>query len=135
MILIACIDDNFGMAFNRRRLSRDSAGYADISREAGTEPIFMDSRSEALFEGSGANTAGCPDFAEKAGEGEYCFFEFISPAPYIRKTEKIILYRWNRRYPSDVKFDIDPGLWRLESTSDFPGSSHEKITKEVYIRE
>ena len=135
MILVCCIEDNFGMAFNRRRVSRDSALCADLAASAGTAPIYMDSRSGALFEGLGANIISCPDFAEKAGEGDYCFLEFSSPARFEAMAEKIILYRWNRRYPSDLKFDIDLSRWICRSRADFPGSSHETITKEVYIRD
>ena len=135
MILAACIDDSLGMSFNRRRQSRDSAVYADLAAYAASSPIYMDSRSAHLFEGLNANIICRPDYAESAGKGEFCFTEFISPGPYETKIEKLILYRWNRRYPSDVKFDIDLSQWQLEFTVDFPGSSHEKITKEVYIRE
>ena len=135
MILVCCIEDNFGMAFNRRRVSRDSALCADLAATAGTSPIYLDSRSEALFDGLGANIVSCPDFAEKAGSGEYCFLEFAAPAVYEGRAEKIILSRWNRRYPSDLKFDIALDSWQLESTVDFPGSSHETVTKEVYIRD
>lgn len=135
MILALCIDDCLGMAFNRRRQSRDSALCADLAAMAAESAIWMDPRSAPLFEGLGANIKTDSAFAEKAGAGEYCFMEFLSPAAYEGKIEKIILYRWNRRYPSDLKFDIDLSLWRLESSSEFAGSSHEKITKEVYIRE
>jgi len=46
------------------------------------------------------------------------------------------LFRWNRIYPSDVKFPIklDQGQWHRVSTEDFLGSSHEKITMEVYAK-
>ena len=135
MILVACVEDKFGMAFGRRRVSRDSAVYADLSAEAVGKAIYTDPRSEALFENCSAKPLCSPDFAEKANAGDFCFFEFVSPAQFEHKTERIILYRWNRRYPSDVKFDIELGSWQLKSTSDFPGSSHEKITKEVYILE
>ena len=49
------------------------------------------------------------------------------------KIEKIVLFRWNRHYPADVHFQF-PGKWHLVQTEDFPGSSHEKITMEVYER-
>ena len=48
--------------------------------------------------------------------------------------EKIILFKWNRNYPGDFFFDIDvtSNHWILQESKDFPGSSHEKITMEVY---
>ena len=135
MILITCIEDSLGMAFNRRRVSRDAAVCEDILRESSGYAIWMDVRSKALFGDMGGNIRAGEGFAEKAAPGEYCFLEFESPAKYERGAEKLIIYRWNRRYPSDLKFDIDLGGWSLETSRDFAGSSHETITKEVYIRE
>lgn len=135
MILVVCLDDCLGMAFNRRRQSRDSLLIADLCAEAKGAAIHMDPRSALLFEGCGANIIDEDNFAENAGVGELCFAEFISPALLEARAEKLIIYRWNRRYQSDLKFDIDLGRWSLQQSLDFPGSSHDNITKEVYIRE
>ena len=48
------------------------------------------------------------------------------------KIEKIIVFWWNRHYPSDRKFDLDLSKWNKVSKEEFAGYSHEKITKEVY---
>ena len=48
--------------------------------------------------------------------------------------EQFIIYRWNRVYPTDVSVEIGTE-WKLTETEEFPGFSHEKITKEVYCRE
>ena len=54
---------------------------------------------------------------------------------YEDKAEKIIIFRWNRDYPADFYFDIDlQQNWQLESSADFVGSSHDKITEETYTR-
>ncbi len=135
MILVLCVDEQLGMAFNGRRQSRDRLLIADLAADASGMPIYMDFRSAPLFEGSGANIIPAEDFGEKANDGEYCFVEFFAPAALEPSAEKLIIYRWNRRYQSDVKFDIELGCWKLESSVDFPGSSHEMITKEVYSRE
>lgn len=133
MILIACVDERMGMAFNRRRQSRDKAVYADIA--AANTRIWLSPRSSMLFEGFDADICADEDFAQKAFSGEFCFVEFAPPAKFESRVEKIILYHWNRSYPADTKFDIPLDSWLLESTVEFPGSSHEKITKEVYTRE
>ncbi len=135
MILIVCVDDIMGMAFNRRRQSRDSLLCADIATEANGAAIWMDLRSALLFKDIDADIHAEDGFEVKAGVNEHCFLEFSSPAALEHRVEKIILYRWNRRYQSDLRFDIDLSHWQLESSTDFPGSSHENITKEVYIRE
>ena len=46
--------------------------------------------------------------------------------------EELVLYRWNRSYPGDVTFPWPLTGWKLVETADFPGTSHEKITEEVY---
>ena len=52
---------------------------------------------------------------------------------YREKLESLVLYRWNRRYPADVYFDLDLSQWRLVSRREFSGTSHDTITKEVYL--
>ncbi len=135
MILICCLDDCLGMAFNSRRQSRDSVLCRDIAAEAKGASLWMDPRSTLLFKDIEADIHSENGFESKAVEGEYCFVEFSAPSALEDKAEKIIIYRWNRRYQSDLKFDIDLARWRLDSVDEFPGSSHDKITKEVYTRE
>ena len=74
------------------------------------------------------------NFLEKAGAGEFCFVENCEIAPYLDRIEEVWVYRWNRHYPADARFPMDAvrARWRLKGTCDFPGSSHEMITEEVY---
>ena len=77
------------------------------------------------------------DFLKKAGPGELCFAETVSPGAYLApegqcQIERIVLFKWNRRYPGDVYFDIDLKRFNLIRSEDFAGSSHEKITMEIY---
>ena len=74
------------------------------------------------------------DFMAKAGNDDYCFAENISVKPYEKEMQKIILYRWNRVYPADLYFDIDLKNWHLKESNDFAGSSHDKITEEIYVK-
>ena len=124
-----------GMCFNSRRQSRDRLLISDLIELSHGNPIHIHPRSALLFENTGANIVSSENFADFAGNGEYCFLEFSAPALLEGKTEKLIIYRWNRRYQADTFFDIDLGHWKIESAADFCGSSHEKITREVYIRE
>lgn len=133
MVLVCCVDDIMGMAFFGKRQSRDRILYEDISHDAGDSLIHMENRSEALFENTSAHICPSEYPFDKAAPGEYLFLEFSNPSTVEARVEKIILYRWNRRYQSDLKFDIELENWTLESSCDFPGFSHERITKEVYI--
>jgi hypothetical protein len=65
-------------------------------------------------------------------EKSYCFAEnFTVNEEYV---DEIIVYKWNRVYPADTHFNIDLGNWTLTESVDFEGSSHEKITREIYRR-
>ena len=66
---------------------------------------------------------------EDINEAEYVFIENSKDIPSV-DFEKIIVYRWNRKYPGDMFFDL--GNRQLVSSEDFKGNSHDKITKEVY---
>ena len=135
MILVVCVDDSFGMLFNRRRQSSDSEVVKKILELSGNKRLLINSFSRSLFD---ENQALCidDDFLINASEGEYCFAEDVDVAPYISRAEKIVLFRWNRRYPADLFFpsNILEDGWKLEYAQDFPGNSHKKITMEVYCR-
>ena len=70
-----------------------------------------------------------------AGREDVCFVENLPLAPWAAAIERLTVYRWNRVYPADMRLDLalDRG-WHLVAASDFPGFSHEKITKEIYER-
>lgn len=119
--------------FNNRRQSRDSAVIADIAAECGGR-IFCAGYSLPLFSGLGLEVRASQDFLSAAGEGGLCFVENL-PFEEWKTAEKIIAYRWNRLYPGDLRCVPLPGesrLFRLAGRTEFPGTSHEKITKEVY---
>ena len=133
MILIVCVDDAGGLGFNRRRQSQDRALRARMLEKWGR--LWMNAYSAGQFAKEDPVTAD-EDFLEKAGPGDACFAEGPAAAEALDRAEKLVLYRWNRKYPADCHFplDLEARGWRLEETEDFAGSSHEKITEEVYVR-
>lgn len=135
MILIAAVDDDNGMMFNKRRQSQDEALRERILSLSAHSRLWMNQYTKKQF-GNAAHLAIDDDFLDMAAPGDYCFVENVPAAPYENKVEQIILFRWNRKYPGDFHFDIDlaAGGWKLSSAEDFHGSSHEKITMEVYCR-
>ena len=134
MIAIVCIDDKGGMLFNHRRQSQDRMLRADLLREAARRPVWMNAYSARQFGAPAENLRVAEDFPDRAGPGELCFAETADPAPWAARVEEIVLYRWNRRYPADLRFTLPLEGWTLERREEFAGSSHEKITKEVYRR-
>ena len=132
MILVVCIDDNGGRLFNRRRQSQDRLLRADLLQEADGQAIWMNRYSTGQFTEGAENIRVAEDFYLQAGAGEFCFFEDVDPVPWLDRAEKVLLYHWNRRYPSDgPRFPQPLAGWSVTRTEDFAGSSHERITKEV----
>lgn len=137
MIIIAAVDDRNGLMFNHRRQSQDKILREKILSLTADRLLWMDHYSAKQFEDCKAPQLNIDDnFLREAVPGEFCFVEDVSVAPFEKWVEKIILFKWNRKYPGDQYFDVDVQKpeWKLVSTEDFPGSSHEKITMEVYDR-
>ncbi len=136
MVLIVCVDDDLGMAFAKRRQSQDCLLRRHIIQKF-DDIIHMNGYSAKQFLNEGmARISVSENFLNDAEKGDFCFAENVDVSQYEYKTEKIVLYRWNRKYPSDLKFSIplDENGWKLESSVEFAGNSHEKITEEVYVR-
>lgn len=136
MIIILAVDDKGGMLFNGRRQSQDRVLKERILNMTKDSCLWMNQYTAKLFATMDniQNLAVDEEFLTKAGSGEYCFIENVPTAPYLDKIEKVILYKWNRTYPGDLYFDIDLSerSWKLETTEEFQGSSHERITEEIY---
>lgn len=132
MTVILCVDNRFGMLFNKRRISRDRAVTEDIVKDLSGGRLLGAEMSKPLFDGE-INAVFRDDFPEIAKENDRCFVEDRDITPYLEKITKIVLYHWNRDYPADLWFD--PAVLRefqKKTTTEFEGNSHEKITKEVY---
>ena len=130
MTLSFCLDDRGGLLFNGRRLSRDANLLADLSAAG---PVTVDAFSEKLL-----TSAGIPFLiaGEQIPSDARFFLENRDPDTLIPLADKVVIYRWNRHYPSDVRWEKNPADFgfTLSETTEFPGKSHETITKEVYVK-
>ena len=135
MIVIVCLDDKKGMIFNHRRQSRDQAVTDRIQKICTGKKLWMNPYSDQLY-GSleGTDIVVENDFLSLAGSGEICLVESDSLIPSIEKIEQIIVYWWNQTYPADVYLDLDLSQWERRERNEFSGTSHEKITEEIYER-
>lgn len=130
MTVYVCLDDRNGMLFNKRRQSRDAKVLEDI-RACIPEVLTIDPFSEKLIQEAGIPYA----LAGEVLSGDAHFFLEARPASEVLPhASTLVIYRWNRHYPADVRFDADLTGFTLQETCDFAGNSHETITKEVYIR-
>ncbi|MBR5139416.1 MAG: ribonuclease Z [Clostridia bacterium] len=134
MTVILCIDDRGGMLFMKRRLSRDRELTADIEKSVGDGILYISDFSESLFSDSNVSVMCVSNPLDSAGEGDFAFIENLKLENSLSKIKRIIIYKWNRKYPFDFSLDIVPtdhGFY-LKESEDFKGYSHDKITKEIY---
>ena len=131
MRFIFCLDDKNGMMFNSRRQSQDRILRERILDMTKGARLFMSEYSAKQFEAND-NIIVSNNYLKEATENDFCFIEDGEFS--IDSASEIIIYRWNRHYPSDRKFDIDLNTkdFKLYHSEDFVGSSHEKITEEKY---
>ncbi len=136
MTVFICTDDVGGILFNNRRQSRDKRVIEDVIRVCADGVLYISDFSEVLFQDSDASVISVPSPIEAAGRDGFAFVEGIPLSQYTDKIDRLIIYCWNERYPSDVKLDIDPTKagFRLKSTREFKGKSHEKITRRDFIK-
>ncbi len=138
MKVFVCLDDELGICLNGRRISQDKAVIRDVCNDIAQsgETLFISERSASIFRGNGARAVVVSDPLSAAAEsGKACFVEFDTLDRYHDRIDTLTVYRWNRTYPSDVKIAFDPAVeFPNAEVAEFPGNSHEKITKEVRHR-
>lgn len=125
MTLILWTGKNGEILFNRRRCSRDRAVIADIFTMYDPVELCVSTYSAHLFDG--ARVIFDPAEAKES----VLFLEDLPLVPALEQAQKMIIYRFDRTYPADVRLEI-PKSFSLTESTEFPGFSHDKITREVY---
>lgn len=135
MKVIIFLDDRNGMLFNKRRQSRDQAVTDEICMLCQGKVLWMNDYSYPVYGNlKGVEIKCCQDFIQKAGTGEYALVETDDLKTHAENIEELLVFRWNRSYPSDKKLGLDLSEWQCAEEKEFPGNSHEKITLEKYIK-
>ena len=135
MTVIVCLSEGGGMTFNKRRQSRDEKVIENVEQQVSDGALFISEFSLSLFSESDVSVIAVSDPLSAAGAGDFVFLEDRGVCEYSSKIRRLIIYRWNRRYPTDMKLDIEPediGL-TLSELIEFAGKSHEKITREIWV--
>ena len=102
----------------------------DLGTGSGCLLLLLAGREEELWL-SGVDR----DPAARAAEGDgLCLLELQDPKAALERADRLVLYRWGRHYPADRRLDLPPEGWRLEGQTEFPGRSHDMITKEIYVK-
>ncbi len=135
MIVIVCLDTACGMMFAHRRLSRDCEVTRRIQTICKGKKLWMNSYSARLYgDLKETHVLVKEDFLSYAKKGEFCLVETTQLAFLEAEIEGIYIFWWNRAYPADLHFDLDLAKWKKSRRCEFPGSSHDLITEEYYIR-
>ena len=131
MKLIVCLDERKGMMFNNRRQSRDRVLIDNLIDMVNGDNLYIAPYSESLFEDKEVKLK-VKNNPLKAADENWCFIENLPVAEYKDEIETVVIYHWNRHYPGDFFFDLELDSYSLESSEELVGSSHEKITKEIW---
>lgn len=134
MNLIVCIDKDNGLMFNGRRQSQDRVVREKILSLCDGAKVWMNAYSAKQFEDVTKITIA-EDFLLQAKVGAYVFVE-DGQLPEPSSIERVFIFHWNRKYPADVYFTLDLKTegFRKKQTMEFVGSSHDRITMDVYER-
>ena len=129
MTLIFCLDEKDGMLFGNKRQSRDGALIQRLCEKISGARLFLTPYSAPLFpQEEWVIPCEHPETQGKKGD-----FYFVGDGALPQGgVSRVILYRWNRRYPGTRFFDPAPWNLKLMQKEDFKGSSHENITEEIY---
>lgn len=133
MHIIVCVDKSNGMMFNGRRQSQDKELISKIIELTSGARLLMSQYSSQLFSEQD-DVIVDNSFLTQARPGDFCFIE-DGELP-DENLDDVYIFNWNRDYPADKYFSLDlraNDYKRLKKT-EFAGSSHKKITLEIYRR-
>ncbi len=129
------IGNGGGVSLFGRPVSRDIFVFEDLAALAGERELIARPGAAALFSGVRARLTLLPDPEKAEIPDAFVLFDAAVPAD-LGRFDRVTLYRWNRDYPADVFFDekaLTAGFTKTE-TSEFPGNSHPRVTREIYER-
>ena len=133
MKIIVVVSNDGGMMFNHRRQSKDQILRKHILELTTNSRLLVNEYTGRQFEEEEKESVvidnACLDIA---GENDYVFVENMDILPYVDKIDEIIMYCWNRAYPSDIKFPLSLDGWEMTSMIEFAGNSHERIAEKMF---
>ena len=134
MKVIVCIDNKNGMMFGGKRQSMDSLQRQDVEELIGKNSLFMKPYSYSLYQDRNMDIHVVEDLWSEENDN-YILVEDEDVTPLLSQIDTFIVYQWNRTYPGDFFFSIDlDNFYEKQEEKEFPGSSHEKITRIIYRR-
>ncbi len=133
MNIVVCLDDKDGMLFHNRRQSKDRCVCSHLLKYAEGSRLWMNAYSAAQFSQLPQTVNVAEDYLACAKAQDICFVEDAGWEAFAENIETIIVYRWNRVYPADVRFPAEMlNCRQLTHKEEFSGYSHDIITQEIY---
>ena len=147
MIIIVCVDNNNGIAFNGRRQSQDATVCQDIARLADGHKLWATHYGSKLFRDNETSEIRhleicvADDPMTMAKDEEFVFLDADMPSEDTitqYRPEAFIIYHWNTTYPADRKLNINRLIKSQQerypsfhSIHTLHGEVHETITREI----
>ena len=121
------------MMFNDRRQSQDRGLREYVAEMTKGEKVYMNAYTEKLYEEIN-DPVVFVNFLHKSRKRNLCIVENlpIKTTNMWNQIEEIVIFRWNKVYPSDQVLDVDLEEWKLAEEEQIEGSTHE-ITKQIYL--
>ena len=133
MKLIVCVDDNFGISFNKRRQSFDTLQMEDVKKIILNKKVYLTSYTYDLYKSMDLNFEIIDEDTEFLNDSFFIYEgDFIEKV--FENVTEIICYYWNRNYPFDKTFEDFKSFKEIDNFS-FKGKSHDKITRKKYVKE
>jgi hypothetical protein len=135
MIIILTLDDKNAVSFAGKRQASDRAVADYMSSITQGAPLYIKEKSTSFFKNCITPPTLCAvDSFDNLKDSDVCFMEEVPSAQLMAQAEKLIVFRWNRNYPSMTNERVHLSGWNFECSLEFPGYSHEKITMEVLLK-
>lgn len=147
MNIIVCVDKDLGMMFNNRRQSRDKILIKHILEfiKSNNLKLYINNFSKDIFnefldeyknqiviDENFLNKVISNKNNNSNSSMDYCFVENLDISKYQDKIENLIIYDWDKSYPKDKYFTVDLNKFKLITTNEIVGNSHEKILEKIY---
>lgn len=137
MRIILSLDDSNGMLFNHRRQSSDIIVRNRIKELINGVLLYLNAYSAEQFQDTDIPLSVSDDFLYKAGRGQYCFVENEKLSGVKEDIKEFVIFRWNRKYPSDFILEVLPEHCGMvcASKEEFAGNSHRRTEMEIWRTE
>lgn len=136
MHIILFLDQKDGMLFGGKRQTKDKILMKYIEDASKGSCLFANHFSTSLFGNTPSHLIVDNNFLDIAKSGDYCIVEDEDIKPYMNKIESIRIYRWDKVYPSTMKFNKNLLKdWEQVFCVDlFLGGTHPVICEEMWVR-